>query len=126
MARAVVSDPRWRVQGDAFGVSILGMILYGYALALGRAEPALPIEDIDAATYSSLKLRLGTQDAWTLGLVAEASRSAFDAAHHPANHQLVEVGYSYMGADDVAGLVDNVFANLEAFRAHHKPLSNGS
>lgn len=118
LARTVVSDPRWRAQNDDFGVSVLGMILYGYALAKGRTVMMLDIEDIDAATFTCVKQCAGSADSWTLGLIAEASRSAFDPAHHAANHQLVGVGHSYYGVDDRPSVVDNVFANLEAFRAH--------
>src|SRR4051794_32686162 len=114
LADAVVADPRWHQ--DDLSVSILGMLLYGYALMVGRTVMFLDVADIDAAVLRCMTERVGAAAKWSRGLVAEASASAFDKAHHPGHHELIGVGHSYFGVDDRAAVVDNVFGNIVAFR----------
>jgi hypothetical protein len=114
LAEAVLADPRW--QQDDVSVTVLGMILYGFALATGRIVMFLDMEDIDAAVLRCLTERVGAAAKWSGGLVAEANASAFDRAHHPSHHALIGVGHSYFGDKDPAALVDNVFVNIETVR----------
>jgi hypothetical protein len=114
LAHAVVSDPRW--QDDTLGVAVLGMLLYGYAMAVGRMVMLLNVDDIDAAVVRSMTGAVGAAEKWSAGLVAEANASAFDKSHHPGNFDLIGVGHSYFGEDDQAVVVDNVFANIASAR----------
>ena len=114
LADAVLADPRW--EQDDLSVSVLGMLLYGFALAIGRVVMFLDMEDIDTAVLRCLTERVGAATKWSSGLVAEANASAFDQAHHPGHHELIGVGHSYFGVEDRASLVDNVFANIESVR----------
>jgi hypothetical protein len=114
LAISVVADSRWRQ--DDLSVSILGMLLYGYALAIGRMVMFLDPEDIDAAVLRCMTGNVGAAAKWSSGLVADASASAFDKAHHPGHHELIGVGHSYFGVKDRAMVVDNVFTNIAAFR----------
>jgi hypothetical protein len=116
LAGGVVADPRWKRESDDFGVSVLGMLLYGFALATGRMVMFLDIEEIDAAVVASLIKTTGAATKWTSGLIAEANSSAFDKNHHPGHHELIGVGHSYFGVKDHAAVVDNIFANIRAFR----------
>lgn len=111
---AVLADPRW--EQDDLNVSVLGMLLYGYALGTGRLFFFLDIPDIDAAVLQCMTERVGAAAKWSGGLVAEANASAFDQAHHPGHHELIGVGHSYISVEDRAALVDNVFANIQSVR----------
>jgi hypothetical protein len=114
LADAVVADPRF--VRDDLSVSVLGLLLYGYALGTGRLFFFLDMPDIDAAVLQVMTERVGAAAKWSGGLVAEAAKSAFDQAHHPGHHELIGVGHSYMGVEDRAVLVDNVFANIASVR----------
>jgi hypothetical protein len=92
------------------------MLIYGYAMAIGRMVMLLNVEDIDAAVVRSLTSPVGAAKRWSTGLVAEANASAFDESHHPGNFELIGVGHSYFGEDDKALVVDNVFANIASAR----------
>jgi hypothetical protein len=48
----VIADPRWDIERDDLGVSVLGMLLYGLSLAPGRIVMLLEIEDIDAPSHA--------------------------------------------------------------------------
>jgi hypothetical protein len=111
---AVRTDPRW--QQDDLSVAILGMISYGYALAIGRLVMFLGMPDIDAAVLRCLTENVGAAAKWSRGLVAEANASAFDQKHHPGHHELIGVGHSYFGVEDRAAVVDNIFANIASYR----------
>jgi len=116
LADRVVTDKRWQGQKDDLGVSVFGMLLYGYALAVGRMVMMLSIEDINAAVTRCLIERVGVAAKWGDGLVESAARSAFDQQYHPGQHELIGVGHQYMGEVEVGKLVDNVFANVESIR----------
>ncbi|HJZ56428.1 MAG TPA: hypothetical protein VKE74_15795 [Gemmataceae bacterium] len=111
---AVLADPRW--EQDDLSVSVLGMLLYGFALATGRIVMFLDMEDIDAAVLHCMTERVGAAAKWSGGLVAEANASAFDQKHHPGHHELISVGHSYFGVEDQAAIVENVFANIQSVR----------
>ena len=115
LTEAVLADPRW--QQDDVSVTVLGMILYGFALATGRIVMFLDMDDIDAAVLSCLTERIGAPPKWSGGLVAEANASSMDRAHHAGHHQLIGVGHSYFfRIKDRSTQVDNVFANIESVR----------
>ena len=114
LAHAVLTDPRW--EQDDLSVSVLGMLLYGFALMTGRSVMFLDMEDIDAAVLRCLTEEVGAAVKWSGGLIAEASVSAFDKSHHPGHYELIGVGHSYFGVKDQATIVDNVFANIQNVR----------
>jgi hypothetical protein len=116
LADRVLADPRWEDERDDLGVSVLGMLLYGFALATGRIAMFLDMEDIDAAVLRVLTERFGVAAKWGGGLVTEAHASAFDKAHHPGHHELIGVGHSYFGVENQAAIVNNVFANIQSVR----------
>ena len=66
LADAIVSDPRW--EQDDLNVSVLGMLLYGFALGTGRIVMFLDMEDIDAAVLQCLTEHLGAAEKWSRGL----------------------------------------------------------
>jgi hypothetical protein len=114
LADAVVADPRWRQ--DDLSVAVLGMLLYGYALMVGRTVMFLDVEDIDAAVLRCMTENVGAAAKWSSGLVADAKLSAFGKSHHPGQHELIGVGHSYFGVEDQKSVVDNIFKNIQAFR----------
>jgi hypothetical protein len=114
LADAVVADPRWRQ--DDLSVAVFGMLLYGFALMTGRTVMYLDIGDIEAAVLRCLTGRMGAAAKWSGGLVADASASALNKAHHPGNYELIGVGHSYFGVKDQKVIVDNVFANIGSVR----------
>ncbi len=114
LAEAVIADSRW--EQDDLSVSVLGMLLYGFALATGRIAMFLDIEDINAVVFECVTQKTGAAESWTKGLVAEAAASAFDKAHHSGQYELIGVGHSYFTVEDQATVVDNVFANIANVR----------
>lgn len=110
----VVGDARWI--NETLAVAVFGMLLYGYALAVGRLAMMLEMEDIDAVVLRTMTGAVGAAKKWSEGLVAEARASAFDQSHHPGNFDLIGVGHSYFGEQDTAQVVDNVFANIASAR----------
>ncbi len=116
LADRVIADPRWQDENDDLGVSVLGMILDGYGLAMGRAMMLLDVEDINAAVTRCLVERVGVAAKWGGGLVEDAARSAFDKAHHPGQYELIGVGHQYMGEGKLGKLVGTVFANIQSVR----------
>jgi hypothetical protein len=113
LADAVLAD--WRWSRDDLNVSILGMLLYGFARAIAR-ELSLAAANVDAAVLECMTQRVGAAAKWSGGLVAEAHASADDKAHHPGHHELIGVGQSYHGVADQRALVNNVFANFASVR----------
>ncbi|MBL9187418.1 MAG: hypothetical protein JNK23_08080 [Opitutaceae bacterium] len=114
LADAVLSDARW--QRDDLGVSVLGMLLYGFALAKGRIVMLLDLEDINAAVLHVMTTRIGAASKWSSGMIEDADRSALDAAYHPGQHELISAGQSYLGIQERAAILDNVFANIRSVR----------
>ena len=116
LAEKVVKDERWKVECDDFSLSIFGMLLYGYALSVGLVF-GLPKGDFtDAMVAEVIMKHTGAAEKWTTGLVAEARRSAFDKAYHSGQYDLIAAGHTYMDADNVDVMVDNVFGNIKVFR----------
>jgi hypothetical protein len=113
LADAVLAD--WRWVRDDLHVSILGMLLYGFATAIAR-ERSLSVADVDTAVLQCLTERVGAAANWSRGLVAEAQAAARDKAHHPGHHELIGVGQTYTGVTDHRAQVNNVFANFESVR----------
>jgi hypothetical protein len=62
---AVRTDSRW--QQDDLSVTILGMISYGYALALGRLVRFLDMPHIDAAVHKCLTDNLEPRQSGAAG-----------------------------------------------------------
>jgi hypothetical protein len=110
---AVLADWRW-VQDD-LGVSVLGMLLYGFGLETGRAA-GLEVADTDAAVLQCMTDHVGAAIKWSGGLIAEANKAARDRAHHPGHQELIEVGRTYHGIADRRVLVENVYANFASVR----------
>jgi hypothetical protein len=113
LADAVLAD--WRWVRDDLNVSILGMLLYGFATANAR-EMGLAVADVDAAVLQCLTKRVGAAAKWSGGFVAEANASARDKTHHAGHHELIGVGQTYQRVADQRALVDNVFANFASVR----------
>lgn len=117
LTEKVVNDPRWAAEKDEIGLNVLGMLLYGYAVTVGRVMMVLEIEDVDDVVEKCLVRRVGTGPQWSKGLVAEAKLSAFNPARHLIHYELIGVGQSYATVHQVATVVDNVFANIASIRA---------
>jgi hypothetical protein len=113
LADAVLADRRWI--RDDLSVSVLGMLLYGFAVAAAR-EMGLTEADVDAAVLQCMTDRVGAAAKWSGGFVAEASASARDKAHHLGHHALIAVGQTYHTVADQRALIDNVFANFASAR----------
>src|SRR5262245_18065137 len=94
LADSVLTD--WRWVRDDLSVSILGMLLYGFARATAR-DMRLAVADVDAAVQQCMTDRVGAAAKWSGGFVAEARASADDKCHHPGHHELIGVGQSYHG-----------------------------
>jgi hypothetical protein len=111
---AILADPRW--QQDDLNVAVFGMLLYGFAVMTGRTVMYLDLKDIEAAVLRCLTERVGAAAKWSGGLLADASASTFNKAHHPGNYELIGVGHSYFGVKDQKAIIDNVFANINSVR----------
>lgn len=115
LVERVLGDPRWATECDDLGIEVLGMLLYGFALATGRSLLLLDIEEIDDVVTRCLVEQVGVAAKWSGGLVAAASRSAFDQTHHPAYFELIGVGHGYLCAEHIK-VVDNIYANIARMR----------
>ncbi|MBL8822667.1 MAG: hypothetical protein JNJ77_08785 [Planctomycetia bacterium] len=111
----ILADSRWVDENDELGASILGMLMYGFALTAGRTM-MLELTDIDAVIFNVLTKKVGTAAKWTHGLIEEARKSAFDESYHPGNFELIGVGHSYNGEPDQNSIVNNIFANIQSIR----------
>ncbi|MBL8752656.1 MAG: hypothetical protein JNK15_05090 [Planctomycetes bacterium] len=109
----VVEDWRW-VQDD-MSVVVLGMILFGLGVEIGRAE-RIHATEIESAVAHCLRTRFGAGSRWCSELLAEATASATSRSHHPGHYELIETGRTYRGVIDHQALVDNVFANIASCR----------
>src|SRR4051812_19199434 len=98
IASEVVRDPRWETNRDDLGVSVLGMLLYGYALAVGRLVMLLDVDQIDGAVVNAVMTHIDSAEKWTRGMVADAARSAFDKTYHVGHYELIGVGHQYFAA----------------------------
>jgi hypothetical protein len=116
LTNQVVADPRWQNEQDNLGVSVLGLILYGYGLSVGRMVMMLDLEDINAAVKHCLMEHTGVTEKWTGGFIEAAAYSAFDPSFHPGQSELIEVGRQYMGEEDFSLLRENIFANIQSIR----------
>jgi hypothetical protein len=114
----IVADPRWDQERDDLGVTVAGILAYGFALAARGTEVLVDTEDVEAAVLKGLTERMGAAPKWSGGLVAEAKSSAVDPDHHPGHHELIGVGRSYFGVTDHRAIVNNVFANIASVRQH--------
>ncbi len=113
LADAVLADSRFT--RDDLNVSILGMILYGLALAIARKN-GLTEANADAALLACMTGPIGAAPKWSGGFVAEAATSARDEEHHYGHYELIEVGRTYAGVANQRAVVDNVFANFCSVR----------
>ena len=86
LADAVLAD--WRWVRDDLNVSILGMILYGFATTTARGM-GLAVTDVDAAVLQCMTDRVGAAAKWSGGLLAEANAAARNKSHHPGHHELI-------------------------------------
>jgi hypothetical protein len=116
VAALVVADSRWRACSDDLGVSVMGMLLYGYALAIGRFVMLLDLSDINNVVARVVSDHTGSAEEWTKGMVQAAAAAAFDEQVHPGHFELIGVGHQYMtSAPGTKAIVENIFANIHAF-----------
>lgn len=116
LTERVVTDPRWQKENDEIGLNVFGMLLYGFAMGVGRLVMILEMEDVDSVVELCLTRRVGVNPKWSSGMVAEAKRSAFNQEHHLIHYELISIGHSYGSIQDQAAVVDNVFANIASIR----------
>lgn len=112
----VTADPQWQSEQDELGLTIVGMLLYGYGLAVGREVMRLDVAAIDGAVNRCLVERLGAEEPWSEELIGVASYSAFDPTYQPGYRELIQVGQQYLGQDDLNLVVKNIFANIRSMR----------
>lgn len=112
LAEDVVAD--WRWVAEDLSASVLGMLLYGLALEIGRTTATAP-RAIDAAVERCMVEHVGASTTWSAGLVEAAKRAADDADFHPGHHELIAIGRTFHGVARSA-LVDNVYANFASVR----------
>jgi hypothetical protein len=117
LAMGVVDDPRWQAEKDDLGVTVFGMILYGYGLAIASIIMVLERDDINTAVTRCIVDAVGAAPKWSSGLVEEAARSALDTEHNPGAADLISTGWQYIAEPTISTLVDNVFANIRAIRS---------
>lgn len=117
LIQAVVSDTRWNDEADSFGLAILGMIISGYAVA---HSPIFMVDHNDAfeVVGDAYAQHFQLSPSWVDQLIANARASAFDSTVHSGHHELISVGKSYLGIEDLGIVVDNVYQNISAWRSH--------
>jgi hypothetical protein len=116
MALKVAEDDRWLDENDTFGVSIAGFVLYGFGLKCSKIFEC-DSKVASLALTKVMKKVFECQPKWTAGFIEEAEKSAVDENYHPGQFELIEVGKGYELALEVNREVENVYANIRAFRS---------
>lgn len=110
----VTNDPRWDLQNELM-VEVLGFTLYGYTLGVGTTVFFLDVPDIQKAAAEEL-VKLGVGRKYAAGMM-ESAQEIFDSEDNESVHaQLIQVGYSHFGADDLSEMQDSIFENTESIQ----------
>src|SRR5690606_20858132 len=90
LADAVRADPR--CEQDDLSAAMFGMLLYGFALMIGRAVIFLDVEKFDAPILPRLTEHLGAPARWSRGSVEDANATTNEVVHvsAPADNGFIQ------------------------------------
>jgi hypothetical protein len=106
------SDSRWSLQNELM-VQVLGFTIYGYAFGLGRLVFFMDVDEINQAVSHQLA-ELGVGEKYAQGLVKAAFCSLTDENDRSVYSQLVGIGHSHFGAEDLQVCIESIFKNTAA------------
>ena len=115
---AVTSDKRWQLE-DELMCQVLGFTLYGYVFGYGRIVCFMDVDDIKEMAASKLA-SLGIGPKYAQGMMDHAHQEFITEGNTSIHNQLIGVGHSHFGSEDLSELVDSIFANSEQIRQLQK------
>ena len=114
LLKLITSDPRWNLQ-DELLIQVLGLTIYGYAFGLGRLALFMDVDEINEVIINQLT-KLGVGEKYAQGLVDTALNSFTNDKDQSVHSQLVNIGHSHFGSEDLSVCVESIFNNTAALR----------
>ena len=114
LTRAVTADPRWDLQ-DELMCQVFGFTMYGYLVGVGRLICFMDVEDIQRLAADQLT-GLGIGPKYARGMMQHAHRVFTDEGNKSIHSQLIGIGHAHFAAEDMAEVVEAVFANTESIK----------
>lgn len=121
LTATVDSDPRWQLE-DELLCQVFGLTMYGYVFGIGRVRYFMDVEDIHELATDQL-IRLGVGAKYAEGMIQAAHNEFMQEGNTSLFNQLIGVGHSYIGSEDLAELANSVFQNTEQIRKSMPPRS---
>jgi hypothetical protein len=110
----VTSDPRWDLN-DELQCQIFGFTMFGCLYGLGRMTCFMDVEDIRELAASQL-ISLGIGPNYAQGMMSQAQSIATTEGDTTIYSQLIGIGHSHFGSEDMTELVDSIFSNTASVR----------
>ncbi len=104
---AVTGDPRWDVR-DELLIQVMGYMLHGYAIGVGRLLCLLDVDVVEEASVAQLQ-QLGVGHQYADGLVRAAAAVFAGSAAPSPQRSLVRLGHSFSLAEGHLELRQAVF-----------------
>ncbi len=114
MTAAVVCDSRWRLD-DELMCQVFGFTMYGYVFGFSRNVCFMELEDIQRLALDRLT-SLGIGAGYAEGLIQAASDEFAQEDNDSLQNQLIGIGFSHFGSDDLTELAESVFRNTDQIR----------
>lgn len=111
---AVTSDSRWQLE-DELLCEVFGFTMYGYVFGVGRIVCFMDVEEIQKLAADQLS-GLGIGRKYAEGMMQAAHNEMMQEGNTSLHNQLVGIGHSQIGSEDLSELVESVFHNSEQIR----------
>jgi hypothetical protein len=109
LTSAVTSDRRWQFE-DELMCQVFGFTMYGYVFGVGRLVCFMEVEQIQQLATDQLT-GLGIAKNYAVGMMQAAHEEFTEEGNTSFYNQLIEVGHSHFGSEDLTALVDSIFQN---------------
>ena len=121
LTAAVTNDPRWELE-DELMCQVFGFTMYGYVFGVGRTHCFMDVEDIQKLAADQLS-GLGIGPQYAEGMMQAAYDEFMQEGNTSLHNQLIGVGHSHIGSEDLTGLANSIFQNTEQIRQTLPPQS---
>ena len=119
LTATVTADPRWRLE-DELMCQVFGFTMYGYVFGVGRIHCFMDVEDIQKLAIDQLA-GIGIGQKYAEGMMQAAYNEFMQEGNTSLHNQLIGVGHSHIGSEDLAELANSVFQNTEQIRQTMSP-----
>ena len=119
LTAAVSSDPRWQLE-DELMCQVFGFTMYGYVFGVGRILCFMDVEDIQQLATNQLT-GLGIGAKYAEGMMQAAHEEFIQEGNTSLHNQLIGIGHSHIGSEDLTELTNSVFQNTEQIRLAMPP-----